>query len=62
MALKSTFTTQLLPAPSVPVPTTQVLAVILKGLLIVTLLMFNAALPVLIRRNCCGELVLKKGE
>ncbi len=62
MALKSTFTEQLLPAASVPMPTTQVLPVILKGLLIVTLLMFNAALPVLIRRNCSVELVLKKGE
>ena len=44
------------------VPTTQALPVILKGLLIVTLLIFNAALPVLARRNCWVGLVLKKGE
>jgi len=59
VALKSTFTTQLLPTASVP---PHVLPLILKRLLTVTLLILNAALPVLTRRNFWVVLVLKNGE
>lgn len=45
----------------VPVPT-QVLPLIVKELLIVTLLIFNAALPVLMRRNWWVELNPRNGE